>query len=352
LTQRKKYLTGDKDFFTELGLSVPGRLGPHTMYLLTLEDGWYAYEEVYWEEEDRWVDAELWERNRPLTEEDERHLKNIFAASELGKGRHSFTGAQIAEMQLPEIRVVVGPWLPVGGQCLLVGEDGIGKTFLAMQLIEALVTGSDFLGYPAQESRVALVEVDMGDRLTLERVQEMKLDQSNFLVSVGALDKSITQTGHTEDWVSEINDFKPEVIVFDSLRELHTLDENSSDTPPKVYMACRKLFGEDKTFIFVHHTRKASREQNGLNTHAGQDYRGSSAWRASVDVEIMLSPIRAGQVQISFPKTRICAPQDSFPAELNQNTLRFEKADALSEGFAGAHGTSAEVFKELVKRNP
>lgn len=218
---------------------------------------------------------------------------------------------------------ICGEWLPEGGMCLIYGEDGVGKSFFATTLAAHLAAGEDFLGAKVRKSKVVYLQMDMSAPVQHERILKQTFVPNEVIWGLGDIGTTIEQIKGEPNWVMKVNEENPDVIFFDTLRRMHKLDENSSDTPRLVYGACRRLFGPRPTFIFIHHTRKD--QANGIG-FAGQSYRGSGAWRADVDAAIRLRKSK-GQVKVVWEKARTCESVPNAAMVIDPYTLKMVEED-------------------------
>lgn len=179
------------------------------------------------------------------------------------------------------------PLVPSKGIVLLHGPAESGKTQLVMTLIKSIAEGTAFLGqFPCRPSCVLMVEVDTPDMIMQSRLAKWPCDlaaQANvsFLLSdsninVLALTK---QTKLPADFVAA-QALKPDLVIFDVLRNIHTLDENDSRTVALVYEACQQLFPVS-ALLFIHHDRK--KDAMGVR-HRDEEASGSAAWRNLANV--------------------------------------------------------------------
>jgi hypothetical protein len=127
------------------------------------------------------------------------------------------------------------------------------------------------------------------------------------------------------DEVARILAFDPQVVFVDTLRKTHTLDENDSSAPDRVYGAWRTLF-PGATFVFQHHTRKAPSQLSDAGVTMREAFRGSIAWAASADTIISIRRTRRkGQknwfVQQRFVRTRGCEEPPSVLLKTNEELL-------------------------------
>jgi hypothetical protein len=171
-----------------------------------------------------------------------------------------------------------------GDLTMMIGEPGVGKSWLTMSLAVAIAEGySTWLGRPlAVESgagRVLYVDEENPQNLIPYRLQRLGLTDDGaknirYLHRQGVrLDK------HPELLLDEALDFEPTLIVLDSLTRLHTKDENSASEVAALFNdginpLCRDT---GATTIVLHHTTKS----DGASSFTRA--RGSGDMSASID---------------------------------------------------------------------
>jgi hypothetical protein len=197
-----------------------------------------------------------------------------------------------ADLGLPEF--YVEPLITPDSTTLLFGAREAGKTQFVLTLFKALQQQSALFGrYPCQRIRAALVEVDM----PLVQVQKrVKLALEFFpyeddlfrIVELRSLDLPTVKAA--DPWVKELQAFQPEMVIFDSLRKCHRLDEGSPTSPSIIYGRARDLF-PDAARVFLHHIAKVPLLiQSGATLRAEEEsYRGTTAWLDDADTGLLLS---------------------------------------------------------------
>lgn len=231
-----------------------------------------------------------------------------------------FSDTELYDRALAKIPTLVEPFLPRSGIGLIYGEAEVGKSFLSAQLAACVIGGEDFLGYTTHKSSVLIIQADMAGQLQHERVklQPYKPVGLDYLLGV----KTVPfQWQEKDQVVKDINDKKYDMIIFDTLRQIHPLDENDSKSVQNVYNKLRRLFGPDPSLVFIHHSRKPT--QDGILT--SRNFRGSSAWVDDADWAIELKKQDSSSVRLMrFEKARICRKPKPSEVVLDNSTLRFE----------------------------
>lgn len=234
-------------------------------------------------------------------------------------------GPEFVENKLPTPPFLIEPFFPSGGLCLLHGKRGIGKSMLAMTMTRCIATGEPFLGqFPVRKGTVVYIQLDMTDTVFQDRLREAgdfyKVD--NWYVLTGVA--NIMRANDNTPWVQSIVAAQPDLIIIDTLRKAHTLNENDSDSAGRFYAKLRDLFGYTAVLL-VHHDRK-SNEFNQQGGMAAEAFRGSGAWLDDVDAGLHFKQIQ-GKLVLEFSKTRTCPDIEPIPIRIVDETLSIEPDD-------------------------
>lgn len=228
----------------------------------------------------------------------------------------------------PHEPLLVAPFLPWGGIGLLHGPPGVGKSQLALTLGLAVANGTAFLvpEYTTTQAKVLYVQADVQPRIQQERARRAGGVPLAFLTAeMQHLDACAIGTG--APGVREARLWAPELVIVDTLRATHRLDEDDPATPVKVYGSWQRLF-PGSTLLIVHHDRKFQLSKNGAapSRFHHESARGSGAWAGSADVGLHLTDIK-GRLLLSFSKVRVCGAQDPLAVRINPATLLMETTE-------------------------
>lgn len=147
---------------------------------------------------------------------------------------------------------------------LIAGNPGVGKTWLALDMLISVASGGLCLGrYPVQKGAVLLVEeeaseLNLSRRLhCMARARGLKdTDLSNLFLLTRQFTKIPADSTELFHLVSGL-DIK--LIVFDSLRRFHNCDENSSSEMQSVLDSFARLnIMTGASIVLIHHLSKSS----------------------------------------------------------------------------------------------
>ena len=218
--------------------------------------------------------------------------------------------------------MLVNSLLPWGGSMLMHGPRAAGKTQLALSLASAVHHGSLFLEkYQCEKARVAYVEVDMTAKTLQARIRAAGngLTEIAYITADGPI--NVHHAGLDPTAFRALRDYAPQLIIVDSLRKTHRLDENDSNTPTLVYSRWRELV-PGAAFCFLHHDRKVP--TGPFAGDVDEAFRGSSAWLDDVDTGLhMVRDKKADghKAILTFSKVRLAEQQDAIPLTLDEHTM-------------------------------
>lgn len=220
--------------------------------------------------------------------------------------RRSWQGWDYLKLPSAPATWLIEPLLPAGGSLLLYAPAKIGKTYLALQAAMA-VQGEpelpDFLGYPIQtHGRVLYVQLDTPRSLWHERY-------IRFLIGNGVNGAGNIHYADRETLVYPFDARSPEhlatlrqacldmpewpvLVIIDTLRESHMLEENNA-TDMKNTIAALKTAVAPAAVIFVAHDRKS--QDGGPEGEVRNSNRGSGYTVGAMD-----TILRLGRTKMEF----------------------------------------------------
>lgn len=173
---------------------------------------------------------------------------------------------------------------------LIAGIPGVGKTWIALDMLFAVATGSLCLGkYRVMHSAPVLLVEEEGTFFGLSRRLHMLARGRQLTADKLANFHHMTRqfvniVNHEKELIQFVKTHGIKFIVFDSMREVHSADENSSEQMKPVLNSFSRLSLETgASVLLIHHLRK---ESGGADKRpVFERMRGSSAihgWRDCV----------------------------------------------------------------------
>jgi AAA domain len=184
---------------------------------------------------------------------------------------------------LPDVTWLISGVLPANSFCVLYGEPGCGKTFVALAMALSIGSGTTWCGKTAAHGSVLCVAA--------EGLTGLKLRARAYNKKHGLGPASIRYTGSAINLLDQsdisalsdalaTSDFRPDLIVLDTLaRVMPGSDENSAKEMGQAVRAIDELRRDfSASALVIHHTTKNSNRE-----------RGSSALRGAADLMIECS---------------------------------------------------------------
>lgn len=231
--------------------------------------------------------------------------ENPFGNSEERKLRRSEIERRL--IRLDQIEPVLSAnhlvkgWLSASGLSVLFGPSNAGKTFVALDIAMHVAAGEEWRGYKVNPGPVLYIAAEGGagvlNRLAAFKAENPHMANAPFTLLPLGLD--LHASGDAKIMASLLADTKPALIVVDTLaRSIGEGDENTAKDTALFVRNCdliRQVTGAH--VMIIHHSGKEE----------GRGARGSSALRAAVDTEILVS----SDHRISSKKQRdMIAPAD------------------------------------------
>ena len=161
----------------------------------------------------------------------------------------------------PEPNWLVDGWICSGDVHILIGDPGLGKSFLTMGLSIALADGhGKWLDLPVRkQGRVMYVDEENPADIILTRFHKLGLSDRgagniHFLHRPG-----IWLNKEPEVLLDEAIEIEPDLIVLDALTALHSIEENNANAMRGLFKEAIIPLARDTgaAVIVIHHTTKA-----------------------------------------------------------------------------------------------
>ena len=257
---------------------------------------------------------------------------------------------EFLEMDLPKREMILEPFLPSQGLCLLYAKRGVGKTHVALGIAYAVATGGSFLKWRApRPMRVTYIDGEMPAWAMQERLKRISVTENlkpphpSYLQLItpdlqeGPMPDLSTKEGREaiEDAIKD-----SDLIIIDNISTLFRSGvENEAESWQPVQDWALELRRRGKSVLFVHHAAKAGQQ------------RGTSKREDILDSVVLLKQSQShssdagADFEVIFEKTRHFAGDDaaSFQVRLRVQDdglwlweIEEEKADREVEEVAEA----------------
>lgn len=275
--------------------------------------------------------------------------------------RTSWTLAELLATDFPEPEWIVEGLLPRGALVVLGGKQKIGKSWLCLQLAQAVASGAPFLRMGTQQGPVLYLALEDGAKRLNDRLRKQHA-QSNGDLHFRLEFPSLDDPAGIDRLALEAHQVGAILTIVDTLASAKTgqLDENDAGQMAGICNPLRQLAQVNECAILVvHHHAK------GALGDPGTDLRGSSALAAAADANLGLYKKR-GEVKATLklesrdlPEHDLALefdPVDTFAWHLLGDARQIAANDAEQEALGALEALGAahagEVAKELGKSRP
>jgi len=226
-----------------------------------------------------------------------------------------FTLMDLYQRKLPEIQWVVKDLIPLGGITAITGNSNSFKSFLMHDLAASVASGEPFLGhFQTTQGKVLIVDEENPLNIIRKHFEDLGIPPSPDLVFLSQEGFHADVEASAKALRAIVEELKPLLIVFDSLVDIQTGDENVAPVMNAVFQTLRHEFLSDESAIIViHHHRK---EVAGQGSVPGSSMRGSSAIQGAIDAHLAMNRKGKMDVTITQDKLRVQEQLDPFKVSL------------------------------------
>lgn len=251
----------------------------------------------------------LEELEKELGEEEAQQEKKHFESIGLKGEDVEITHSELMKMEVKPREYILTPILPVKGQLLLHAAAGVGKSHFCFNLAYAAAAGGHFLKYAAvKPRRVVYIDGELGQEDMYRYVKQIEnvkgelffpenilyLTRDRFPQSKMPKLDSASGRKWYEDYFTKN---KIDVVIFDSLKLLSTIDENNT----KEWDPIQEWFGilNDLgiAIILIHHAGADATKQRGVTARNDAVHTAISLQKLNIDEE-------DGKIKIVYQKKR------------------------------------------------
>jgi len=235
----------------------------------------------------------------------------------------SYSAREFMQMDLPERKELLHPWLPEQGLAMIHAPRGIGKTFFGLSCAYAIGTGGEFLKFKAPEAKPVLyIDGEMSAAVMQERMLQLMLSNGpDVMMDIITPDLqpkdqgSINLSEPSFQKVLQPLIEKASLIIVDNISTLvRGGKENEAESWLPVQEWALKQRSHGRSVLFIHHSGKDGRQ------------RGTSRREDVLDTVIALKqpgtydPEQGAVFEVHFEKARGFAGDEAKPFEAKLET--------------------------------
>lgn len=181
---------------------------------------------------------------------------------------------------------LVEDWFAKGDVSLLVGDPGLGKSWLTMSLAKAIAEGDgEWIGLRTGSGSVMYVDEENPEDIIKQRMKKLGVSERGAKNIHYLYRPGIWINKDPDAFLDEALALEPTFIVIDSLSRIHSEDENSANSMAKLFRDGIQPLARETgaAVVVIHHTIK------GDTTNSFKRARGSGDISAVVDAAIDVS---------------------------------------------------------------
>jgi putative DNA primase/helicase len=224
--------------------------------------------------------------------------KLISEAPELIKKNdwQSFTvsHSDLLHKDLPPLAYLVNDLITTPSLVLLAGKKKKGKSWMCLQLAQAVANGSPFLGLATKQVSVLYVALEDGERRLKQRLEMQHSNMNLDVIYAFKLPPLNTPEG-LDVLANMIQSKRPGLVVIDCLAAAKNrlAKENEADTMGDLFNSLHSLaLANDTVILLVQHHGKANYND------VGDDIRGSSVQAGAADTILGLYRLNDGSCEL------------------------------------------------------
>jgi hypothetical protein len=239
-------------------------------------------------------------------------------------------------------RWLIEDLLPAEGIALLHGRFSLGKSPFAWALAQSVSEGLPFFGYHCNENGAVLwIEVDEPLLIAQDRISKLN-PRPKQMYLVGSRQFTIANPRPEDlEHYRQLNDkLHPKLVVINTLRKVHDLDDKDSNSPSTVYGRFGELF-PNACILFIHHDRKAQMDKDGNPIKSGAEaFAGSQAWANDAQVGLHMTSVgnpTQRLIEVEVTKSQVGMTGEVIKLKLAEDGFTWLNvgASAIRETFEG-----------------
>jgi hypothetical protein len=260
---------------------------------------------------------------------------------------------------------LLGPLVRRGQTTIIGGYGGAGKSTMSMEMVRAIVTGRDFLGWEGEGSRAFVLDLEQGMSVAQRRIYEAFTGEPMGDTSLADIVGDMHFDGHWDrvryaDWQEgadltegsadlevleeEIAEHRPDVLLIDPVYKLFIgRDMNEQVEISSFIHTIQKLRTKyGFAIILPMHPRKPGQMTSPLGMH---DLYGSMLWSAWAEVCVMIHREEGNHSILRWEKDR----NGEAPTG-DKWTLAFEAGRGFRRSIGDLPGSAGITIDERIWR--
>lgn len=250
------------------------------------------------------------------------------------------------------ISFLIEPLIPAQGIVFLYGKPSIGKSPLTWRIAQAISEGGDFFGYPVRKTGPVLsIDVDTPKNMVIGRLGLLVPKPSQVYF---AFEQPFDIVHPTPQQMADLRAMEKEIgpilVIWNTLRKLHSLDDKDSAAPSRIYSAFQRFF-PNAVHLVSHHDKKTIISKDS-QTDPNEAFSGSQAFLndAQVGLHLVSMDRKLRKLKLVHTKSQVSELQDDLDLQLSSDGTTWLNltATAIVDAFK-ALGEDMDIGKRIAK---
>jgi RecA-family ATPase len=236
------------------------------------------------------------------------------SASVLPFKKTGYSKSELLAADLPPIVGILGDGqLTTQTINILAGNPGVGKTWLALALADAVANGGFWCGLPVMAGKALYVSAEMTDRQMKMRLEKLATGVADFALEFQHEMNLQDSRGQEKLWMLA-EKYRPALMVIDNLRDVYRGPENSNDFISAIFHTIieRVAIRFDCCVLICDHYGKPGEFKNGAHSIRG----ASVKYATAADVILAVEGGEGEKARVIFDKTRFAEKPGHVEYEL------------------------------------
>lgn len=175
---------------------------------------------------------------------------------------------------------------------MLSADTGAGKSFVSSSIALAIIQGKPWCGNTTTGQRVMFIDEENSLRIVHGRLKALGMRNEDrpylrYFLRLGVLLGDGDWFERVDD---EMEDFKPDLLVIDTVAAATAVEVNNNDAVSRFYSSVLRPLAETCAVLILHHEKKPQQGQRD----ASQAMMGARQWAGQADAHFALS--KAGKI--------------------------------------------------------
>jgi len=272
-----------------------------------------------------------------------KEIESEWEISEFGK---------ILTKDFPDKEFIVSGLIPTNAISCIASSPGFGKSWIILELVLAVSEGRPFLNmFKTKRKNCWIVDEERTAQETQRRLKLLGIAENNKVFISNLQGVRIDIPEHIERIIEICKEKEIGLVVFDSLRAVNSLDENSSMEAQKILNCFKRITKENISCVLTHHNRKL-----GILTPKDPEsiLRGSTGLLAGISSLISLNKSenlgKRIEMTISQPKFNEGEKTQEFKVALQEEEegkMKWEFMNFIEEEFSKVEQVKSAILEIL-----